>query len=456
MRFVNFVPTAILLLAITVATQSCEAYLDAKPDKKLAVPSSLTDMQALLDNTLYTTESGAFEGGASSDEYYLSDADWESLYDLSDRNMYVWEANIPFSDKLQSGWSLGYQSIFTCNLVLENALRIDRALENEEALNNVVGQAYYHRGNAYLDLVGIWCKAYDPATAETDLGLPIRLTSDFNEVSRRSSLEDTYSQIIKDLENALRFLPAGVESAWFPSKAAAYGLLARTCLYMGDYEKAYAYSDSCLASNSTLMDYNLLSPTDNFPISRNNPENIAIRCPEYLFMLDPFFARINPEIIDMYDEGDRRKSVLFREGNDGSFRFVGSYAAHTPFNGVSVNEIYLIRAESATRIGRLAEAADDMDALLKTRFSPSHYVKHEPIFADDFLMFILNERRKELVMRGVRWMDVKRLNLQGFNITLERNIGGQVYTLPPNSLRSALPIPEDVIRMSGMEQNPTD
>ncbi len=66
---------------------------------------------------------------------------------------------------------------------------------------------------------------------------------------------------------------------------------------------------------------------------------------------------------------------------------------------------------------------------------------------------ILLERRKELLYRGLRWTDIKRLNKLGANISLTRIINGQTFTLPPKDLRFALPIPEDVISLSGMEQN---
>lgn len=50
-------------------------------------------------------------------------------------------------------------------------------------------------------------------------------------------------------------------------------------------------------------------------------------------------------------------------------------------------------------------------------------------------------------------MDIKRLNKEGANITLTRTLNNSVYELLPNDLRSALPIPEDIISLSGMEQN---
>jgi hypothetical protein len=74
--------------------------------------------------------------------------------------------------------------------------------------------------------------------------------------------------------------------------------------------------------------------------------------------------------------------------------------------------------------------------------------------ADSALAVILQERRKELLMRGLRWMDIKRLNEEGAGIIVTRKINGQVINLSPKDPRFALPIPEDVIALSGMKQNP--
>ncbi|MBN8856731.1 MAG: RagB/SusD family nutrient uptake outer membrane protein, partial [Sphingobacteriales bacterium] len=68
---------------------------------------------------------------------------------------------------------------------------------------------------------------------------------------------------------------------------------------------------------------------------------------------------------------------------------------------------------------------------------------------------ILVERRKELPFRGVRWTDLRRLNLEGRTITLTRVLNGTTYQLPPNSKLYTLPIPPDVIIFNpNMKQNP--
>ena len=66
---------------------------------------------------------------------------------------------------------------------------------------------------------------------------------------------------------------------------------------------------------------------------------------------------------------------------------------------------------------------------------------------------VLLERRKELTLRGLRLSDIKRLNKEGRGITLTRIVNGVAYTLPANSARFANPIPENIIEISGMEQN---
>jgi CubicO group peptidase (beta-lactamase class C family) len=96
---------------------------------------------------------------------------------------------------------------------------------------------------------------------------------------------------------------------------------------------------------------------------------------------------------------------------------------------------------------------DILDKLLFNRFKTGTYVPKTLSGQAEALSLVLNERRKELVMRGLRWMDLKRLNAEGRNIMVSRTINGQVVSLNPNDNRYAFPIPEDVIQLTGMPQN---
>ena len=75
--------------------------------------------------------------------------------------------------------------------------------------------------------------------------------------------------------------------------------------------------------------------------------------------------------------------------------------------------------------------------------------------ADELLRIILQERRKELLFRSLRWTDLRRLNKDSrFAVTLTRKLNNDTYTLPPNDARYVLPIPQQEIEESGIQQNP--
>jgi len=106
------------------------------------------------------------------------------------------------------------------------------------------------------------------------------------------------------------------------------------------------------------------------------------------------------------------------------------------------------------RTGYLVEAQADLNTLLATRYKAGTFRPYQLTVTADVLDLILKERRKELIFRGLRWMDIKRLNLEGANIVQRRFLDGKEYRLEPNANRYALPLPDDIIRVTGMEQNP--
>jgi hypothetical protein len=115
--------------------------------------------------------------------------------------------------------------------------------------------------------------------------------------------------------------------------------------------------------------------------------------------------------------------------------------------------MYLVRAECEARKGLVASAMDDLNTLLIKRWKTGTFIPVTADNANEALQIILTERRKELIDRGLRWMDIKRLNKENANIVLVRKIEGQAYTLQPNANYYALPLPADVIKASGIPQN---
>ncbi|WP_333802862.1 RagB/SusD family nutrient uptake outer membrane protein, partial [Sphingobacterium multivorum] len=307
-------------------------------------------------------------------------------------------------------------------------------------------------------------KAFHSTTAASDLGIVLRGSSDMNEKSERAPVLGCYNALLNDLRAASDLLPQESTHVMRPSKATAYGLLARAYLSMAKYDSAYYYADKMLQIKNDLMDFNNPDEVDltgTNPFSRYNKEIVGYY--EQTSNGTPLIriAQMDTVLYSSFDADDLRKQAYFKPGPGGYQAFKGNYAVASsawetvsPFGGIAVDEVYLIRAECLARAGKPVEAQADLNKLLATRYKAGTFKPYQLTLATDVLEMILRERRKELIFRGLRWMDIKRLNLEGANIVQRRFLAGKEYRLEPNANRYALPLPDDIIRLTGMEQNP--
>lgn len=234
---------------------------------------------------------------------------------------------------------------------------------------------------------------------------------------------------------------------------------------MEDYSQALTNVTPALQLKDALLDYNNLNPINpfNFGTSYNKEIIFQSSIDDQSFVTQAYFLRpvngepvamIDADLVDAYQENDLRKVMLIRANPDGSYRSVTG----ARYNGISVDELYFIRAESYARAGNFNAAMNDLNTLLVTRWKKegdvSTYVPMTASTADEALGKVLEERRKGLLMRGLRWTDLRRLNKDSrFAKTLSRTVLGVTYTLPPNDPRYTLLIPQDVIQYGGIAQN---
>lgn len=445
-----------LCLVLGLFSSSCQKFLEVKSDKKLVVPQTLNDIQGLLDDTAtMNIRTMASYAETASDDYFLTPAAIAPLAIYA--NAYVWE---PMEYRFQNDWSTGYLAIYNANLALELVDGINRTVANAQSWDNAKGSALFFRAFYQLVLIGQFAKAYDSNTSNTDLGIVLRKKSDFNVASKRSSVAECYQAILNDLDQAVPLLPANPQHVFRPSKAAAHALLARTFLYMRNYSASLTETEKALAIKSQLMDYNndtdILSLTAAVPFRPFNKEIIF-----YTEMFSGFGLHISnrativPELYASYHINDLRRSAFFL-ATGANQRFKGSYASHATglFSGLATDELYLTQAECLAQVNRSQEAMEVLNTFLKTRWK--NIVNYPMLMANnktEAIEYIRSERRKSLLMRGLRWMDLKRWNQEGANITLTRSLDGVTYTLPPNSPKYALPLPSDVIEQSGISQN---
>lgn len=436
---------------VIIAMTGCEKFLEEKPDQKLATITTIRDMQAVLDDYATLNYTDPAMGEVCGDNYYMTDVVFNAR-DEYDRNLYVWASANIFKPQYNA-WTNIYAQVNVANNILQAVADNSTIINDNDALAGISAQAYFFRGRAFFNALGVWSMPYNKATAETLPGIPLRLNADFNEPSTRQSIADGYDQVLADLKKSAQFLPDVVPSPTRSSKAAAYGMLSRVYLQMRDYIAAGEYADSCLRFQHRLLDYNTLTITVNFPLPHLNEEVIFESRVATVGPIVQSRALINPVLYDMYHTDDLRKLAFFRASGT-SYIFKGSYqAGATLFNGITTAEMLLTRAECKARDGKVNEALDDLNLLLQYRYRTGTFVPTLATSSLEALEIIKDERRKELAFRSMRWLDIKRYNEEGDGITLSRTIDGKVYKLEPQSKGYALPIPEDVIALSGMQQN---
>ncbi len=189
----------------------------------------------------------------------------------------------PNNYRLQNFWDSAYKAIAQSSNIIKMIPEGD-----DEAINNKLGECYFVRGLMYFYLVRAYGKPYYQSP-ETNLGVPI-VNGTPEDISPsmvlpdRSTVKETYEQVISDLKKAEKLLVLN-KGAGYASRGAAQAILSRVYLYMsGTYENpnteyaqlAVDYADKVIKSD----DYQLLSREDfmKYPTfkPKNNKESIFV------------------------------------------------------------------------------------------------------------------------------------------------------------------------------------
>lgn len=477
----------VLLAIITCATvTSCQKYLDVKKNSQQLFIETAEDCQQLLDNYGDFSVSGMnnaypSDGEASADEYYFTANRYNQL-DQESKNITTWKSDAQRTLAMIQ-WRNPYKIVYYANLVLDNIDKV-KGTADETTINSLKGSALFFRSFTFWTIAQLYASPYIPNGANEDPGIPLRLTSDLNDLPGRGTVQQTYSRIVDDLKLAVALMPVTSALPSRPNKVAAYAMLARVYLSMEDYENALFNANAAMQLKNSLLDYNNVSTTSPTPFARFNDEVIfqAIMGTSPAATLNLLFpgssfqqgAFINKDLYSSYTVNDLRKRIFFKANSapfEDTYRFSGNYEPTTGaglFTGLAVDELYLTRAECYARLGQLTDAVKDLNTLLAKRWESGTYVdlniaNPDMDTQDEVLAKVLLERRKELLMRGLRWTDLRRLNRDSkFRQNIERKlvtglppeaVTTTIATLPANDPRYVLLIPAEVINAANTEQN---
>ena len=422
-------------------------------------------------------------------------------------NIWQWDIR-PTNAEVEAVYGSLYSVILKCNFFLE---RIDAVIdsvpsdEQVEALEYYTGEVYAIRALCYSELIKCFCKAYDPATADQELGVVLRSKYSTPEGSRRASLEASYRFVISDLEQAEALLDAENDgySSYYMTNAMACALRARVALQMQDWQTAInyatkvidhphrAFSLSSASSQYTATD-TFFSYMWNYDLATEVIWQLGFTPTSFGGALGQSFLNFTTDytyyypdyvpaqwVLDLYQSVDMRYKTYFATlptGYDhaltwpllvkyyGNQSFISSMIYHVsmpkPFR---LAEQYLIRAEAYCRQAKpdYSLASKDLTTLRRARFSAGGGAIS--LTADNCIEQIAEERVRELYMEGFRLNDLKRWgklyrNGEGFERQPQSNSLAEGSSLKV-SMENPLfvwPIPQHELESPGSELEPNE
>lgn len=455
----------IKLTLLSTILFGCEKFLDKNPDPTKIVPSSLEQIDQLINSGIIYLDN-SFDGGA--DEFFIHE--FNPLRNEGLKEYYkTWNSiNIDYINQLisQEPSNLNYMGIQIANACLDLLNKIPATSANQLQYNKVKAKCHYIRANNYMLLAWTYCNAYNVTTASQELGMPIDEDVNFKNALKRSSLEELYNYILNEASLAYSLFEVKYPLENELTKINAMGLLARIHLSMRQYDLALKYSNELLTHKSALLNYDNTAEVDiskEVPFKNHNVELLQVILRGAQTINDIVLStyrdfQIDTNLIASYAENDLRLPAYFKKSGDYYTQKRGTlygYNLNAPSNLVMMtDEFYLISAECYARENDIQNSMRLLNNLLTKRFTTGTYIPFSPTTKEEALDIVLEERKKSLVLRGLRWIDIKRLNLEGRNISVVRKVEGVTYTLPPNDPKFAKQLLTKYVLEYGYEQNP--
>ena len=220
-----------------------------------------------------------------------------------------------------------YKNIaMVANIVLVNA---DQASGDKKLLERLKAEAYVLRSFMHFLLVNMYAKAYDPATASADGGIPYVTDINFEKINPKVTVQEVYDKMLADIDAAMATgaLPERPKNSMRFGQGFAYALKAKILMSLRNYTGALEAVNSVLAINNNLEDhrYLLTEPVKaNRVLSRN-----GLAAQDNLFYafsntFDPSLLTPTYEILkDYYEPGNIIKDYTNVYNYQNGFLYVG-------------------------------------------------------------------------------------------------------------------------------------
>ena len=371
-------------------------------------------------------------------------------------------------------WFAYYRALANVNLGIASypAVRANLTTDAQRAqLDRFLGNAHFARAFYYNELALRWSNSFDPATAATELSVPIVTEFDaprFDYLPARATLQQVYNFILEDIARARTLLAdvPGVPGATRFNRDVVTALEARVRLYMQDWAGAFAAANSLIESGTyplettvegmqelwihdnsdeVIMQAHISAPLE-LPAAGGAVAN-NIFTNNWIYVgyqphLSPF-PRFVPDflpsqwVVDMFCADDIRRPVYFTRGTvvtagitANNVYVMTKFRGNPAITGAQVGtpgtqaaahnaqapkvfriaEMYLIAAEAAFRMGNEADALTALNTLRQARGLGAVNALSAAVGSAP-PQEIQDERFRELAFEGFRLWDLRRWGL---------------------------------------------
>ena len=410
----------------------------------------------------------------------------------------LWQWDIRSTNsEIEAVYAALYRIIGRCNFYLDKVDGLRASLTDDaeiQYLDYYTGEVYCARALAYSELIKCFCKAYDPATAETELGVVLADSYSGEKPAKRASLKESYEFVIDDLKKAEEMLDEendGYDAPYF-TNASAHAIHARTALYMQDWDAAVEHATVLVESDAFALasarsyvtaDQTYLQYMWTNDASFEGIWRIGYTATSYGAAQGSVFLNFTTDytyyypdyvpaqwVLNLYSSGDMRYNAYFANAQTGYphqlvwpllIKYYGNealmqnmiYHVNMP-KPLRLAEQYLIRAEAYCRKGNYSAASADLTALREARFSTGGSIS---VNAGNWQETISDERVRELYMEGFRLHDLKRWG-KGFERTPQSQTQseGSSLKIEADDPLFVWPIPNHEIVSPGSQIQPNE
>ncbi|WP_158797267.1 RagB/SusD family nutrient uptake outer membrane protein [Pedobacter sp. L105] len=444
----NKIFAGLLLMAICTLV-SCKKLVEIPANP----PTSITKNEQFADSTsAMSAIAGVYNYGGGSGFAYsdanltittgLSSDELSTTINSDQQQFYSYNLT-SLNGEVSSLWIKPYKSLYQINDVLDGITNNNKF--SASFVKQITGEMKVVRALYYFNMLNIFG------------GVPLVTSIDYNTTAHlpRATVAAVYTQVIADLTDAVKKLPASYPSAGKarPNLYTALALFAKVHLYQGQWQAAYNEADSVIKSGiytltpspknvfldgsteaiwqlPAVQTYQTTADAGNFvPFSGSTPN----------FLVTPF-------LLNAFETGDQRLqawvgvSVSNNQNLYYPFKYKNKKPSNTPVEDYMIfrlGELYLIRAEAAAHLNNLTAALADVNVI---RARAGLAASTANASQDAVLNAVMHERQTEMCFEwGSRWFDLKRTGTAGTVLSAEKtgwkNNAG-LYPLPQSQIQS--------------------